>query len=165
LSAVLVKNTKYTDTEKMEDVYIPPKQPFCLHPKTSYVITSEMQLVTVDGVEGIPMLAVQSIASSLRAAACIDGIRASVEITRSCDGRTYDVRLHFPRALVTYGRYGDVVPVYMPQIGASCSSLADTLTKDFEVGSVLYARMLTEVNRHLEDKVQTVWFGPFVYCS
>lgn len=149
----------------MEEVYIPPKQPFCLRPKTAYVITTDMQLETLNGEETIPMLAVESIATSLREAACIDGIHATVEISLSPDHRTYLVRINFPRALVTYSASGEVVPVYMPQLGVSCSSLADQLSTKFAVDTgVLYGNMLTRVNRNLQDKVETVWFGPFVYC-
>ena len=139
-------------------VYIPPKQPYCMNPLTSYTIVSEMTLLTAAGETQVPPLAMQTLAQSLRRSAVIDGFRASVEIL---GGK--QVRLHFPRAVISENADGSSVATRLPQIGLQCDTLAETLTGAFSGQSgAAYTAMLRRINRHLNDNVVAIYFSAFV---
>ena len=142
-------------------VYIPPKQLYCMNPPVSYTIESEMRIKTQNGHRNVPAVTLHSIAEALRRAAVIDGYRPSVEILR---GR--HVRIHFPRAVVSYGRNGDVVPICLPQVGEQCQDLAEKLTRTFSCRrGDEYAAMLLGINKYLLDKVKTICFKDFDFIT
>ena len=142
-------------------VYIPPKQPFCLNPPVSYTIATQIKIVTRSGETEVPALALQALAEFLRTSAVIDGFKASVQII---GGK--QVFLHFPRAVVSYGCNGVVVPIRLPQVGSQCDTLAEDLTQTFSRREgPEYASMLAKINLVLNDGIDHIDFTDFVVSN
>ena len=125
-----------------------------------------MTLETAGGERSIPSSALEVVAHFIREAAVIDGIKGSVKIFPDYNAgpRSYVYRIHvfFPRALVTYGYYCDVIPVFLPQVGAKCADLAERLTRVFgKHGSRSTKAMVKRINRHLSDSVTRIVFHTF----
>ena len=159
-------------------VYIPPKQPFSLHTPASYAIVSTMTLKTAGGETMVPAVALQAIAAQIRRLSVIDDIRASVQITKAensghhgHDHDRYIIEVFFPRALVSYGTAGDVIPIYLPQIGERCADLAEVLTETFKRVRHSHAytstvqAMVAAINLTLLDGITHIHFDTFCYTS
>ena len=150
-------------------VYIPPKQPFCLDPPASYTIVSTMTLKTAGGESTVPAAALQAIANNIRTNAVIDDIRASVQIRseNTEHGHIHVIEVFFPRALVSYGTAGDVIPIFLPQVGERCADLAESLTRTYRRRrngySTTVTAMVTAINVKLTDGITHINFEKFVY--